>query len=275
MFPIQDDSIWKMYQKQEDLFWRAQEVDLSKDMKDWERLNADERYFISMILAFFAASDGIVMENLGMRFMSEVQLSEARAFYGLQIAMENIHSIMYSTLIETYIKDKEEKHKLEKYSTRLTKEMIDDIKHLLNLLGISYIEADGEGEAYASELCRVGQVDYVLTEDMDTLVYGCPKLIRNCVDKSIKRKDIVSIFNYDKMIEDLNLTHDQFIEFCILLGCDYTDHITDHNCDQIFQIYQKNKNIDESLKIMKKKRKMKNENLNILPQFYLFYLILQ
>jgi ribonucleotide reductase beta subunit family protein with ferritin-like domain len=112
MFPIQDDSIWKMYQKQEDLFWRAQEVDLSKDMKDWERLNADERYFISMILAFFAASDGIVMENLGMRFMSEVQLSEARAFYGLQIAMENIHSIMYSTLIETYIKNKEEKHKL-------------------------------------------------------------------------------------------------------------------------------------------------------------------
>ena len=112
MFPIQDDSIWKMYQKQEDLFWRAQEVDLSKDMKDWEQLNADERYFISMILAFFAASDGIVMENLGMRFMSEVQLSEARAFYGLQIAMENIHSIMYSTLIETYIKDKEEKHKL-------------------------------------------------------------------------------------------------------------------------------------------------------------------
>ena len=74
MFPIKDQDIWKMYQKQEDLFWRAQEVDLSKDMKDWETLSDDEKYFISMILAFFAASDGIVLENLGMRFMSEVQL---------------------------------------------------------------------------------------------------------------------------------------------------------------------------------------------------------
>ena len=111
MFPIKDQEIWKMYQKQEDLFWRAQEVDLSKDTKDWETLTDDEKYFISMILAFFAASDGIVLENLGMRFMSEIQLSEARAFYGLQIAMENIHSIMYSTLIDTYIKDKEQKAK--------------------------------------------------------------------------------------------------------------------------------------------------------------------
>jgi len=112
MFPIKDKDIWNMYKKQEDLFWRAQEVDLSKDLKDWNSLNDDERYFISMILAFFAASDGIVLENLGSRFMGEVQLSEARAFYGLQIAMENIHSIMYSTLIETYITDKEQKAKL-------------------------------------------------------------------------------------------------------------------------------------------------------------------
>lgn len=119
MFPIKDQDIWKMYQKQEDLFWRAQEVDLSKDMKDWDTLSDDEKYFISMILAFFAASDGIVLENLGMRFMSEIQLSEARAFYGMQIAMENIHSIMYSTLIDTYIKDKDKKAKyfnaLEEY----------------------------------------------------------------------------------------------------------------------------------------------------------------
>ena len=112
MFPIKDNDIWKMYKKQEDLFWRAEEIDLSKDNKDWETLNDDEKHFISMILAFFAASDGIVLENLGVRFMGEVQLSEARAFYGLQIAMENIHSITYSTLIDTYIKDKEQKHKL-------------------------------------------------------------------------------------------------------------------------------------------------------------------
>ena len=105
MFPIKDQDIWKMYLKQEDLFWRAQEVDLSKDKADWEKLTHDEQYFIKMILAFFAASDGIVLENLGMRFMGEVQLSEARAFYGLQIAMENIHSVMYSTLIDTYIND--------------------------------------------------------------------------------------------------------------------------------------------------------------------------
>jgi len=109
MFPIRDQDIWKMYKKQEDLFWRVEEVDLSKDTKDWQKLSPDEKHFISMILAFFASSDGIVLENLAIRFMGEVQLSEARAFYGLQIAMENIHSIMYSTLIESYITDKTEK----------------------------------------------------------------------------------------------------------------------------------------------------------------------
>ena len=112
MFPITDDSIWQMYKKQVDCFWRAEEVDLSKDLTHWETLTDKEKYFISMILAFFAASDGIVLENLGMRFMSEVQLPEARAFYGFQIAMENIHSEMYSLLIESYINDKDEKNKL-------------------------------------------------------------------------------------------------------------------------------------------------------------------
>lgn len=112
MFPIQHDDVWKMYQKQVDCFWRPEEIDLTKDVSQWESLNQDERYFLSMILAFFAASDGIVLENLAVRFMNDVQLSEARAFYGFQIAMENIHSTTYSLLIETYIKDKEEKHKL-------------------------------------------------------------------------------------------------------------------------------------------------------------------
>jgi ribonucleoside-diphosphate reductase subunit M2 len=112
MFPIQDQDIWKMYKKQVDCFWRAEEIDLSKDGVHWESLETDERYFISMILAFFAASDGIVLENLAMRFMSDVQISEARAFYGFQIAMENIHSETYSLLIESYIKNAEEKNKL-------------------------------------------------------------------------------------------------------------------------------------------------------------------
>ena len=112
MFPIKYQDIWEMYKKQVDCFWRAEEIDLTKDAAHWESLNQDEKYFISMILAFFAASDGIVLENLASRFMSDVQVSEARAFYGFQIAMENIHSETYSLLIETYIKEKEEKHKL-------------------------------------------------------------------------------------------------------------------------------------------------------------------
>ena len=112
MFPIQDQSIWDMYKKQVDCFWRAEEIDLSKDLASWETLTDDEKYFVKMIIAFFAASDGIVLENLGVRFMSEVQLSEARAFYGFQIAMENIHSEVYSLLIDTYVKDETEKDSL-------------------------------------------------------------------------------------------------------------------------------------------------------------------
>jgi len=112
MFPIEHQDVWEMYKKSVDCFWRAEEIDLSKDYADWESLNADEKYFISMILAFFAASDGIVLENLATRFMSDVQVAEARAFYGFQIAMENIHSQTYSLLIETYIKNSEEKHRL-------------------------------------------------------------------------------------------------------------------------------------------------------------------
>lgn len=112
MFPIKFDDIWKMYKKQMDCFWRAEEIDLSKDLSHWESLNGDEKHFISMILAFFAASDGIVLENLASRFMNDVQISEARAFYGFQIMMENVHSETYSLLIESYIKNKEEKSKL-------------------------------------------------------------------------------------------------------------------------------------------------------------------
>ena len=112
MFPIIHQDVWEMYKKQVDCFWRAEEIDLTKDLKHWEGLSDDEKHFVSMILAFFAASDGIVLENLAMRFMCDVQNSEARAFYGFQIAMENIHSQTYSLLIETYVKDNEEKQKL-------------------------------------------------------------------------------------------------------------------------------------------------------------------
>merc|ERR1719474_1522703 len=112
ILPIQYGDIWQMYKKAEASFWTAEEVDLSKDVKDWENLKDDERYFVSHVLAFFAASDGIVNENLVERFMQEVQVPEARCFYGFQIAMENIHSEMYSLLIDTYIKDTSERDKL-------------------------------------------------------------------------------------------------------------------------------------------------------------------
>jgi ribonucleoside-diphosphate reductase beta chain len=109
LLPIKYPKIWDMYKKHEQGFWTAEEIDLYADLKDWERLNDGERHFIKHVLAFFAASDGIVNENLAVNFMSEVQLPEARCFYGFQIMMENIHSEMYSLLIDTYIKDPEEK----------------------------------------------------------------------------------------------------------------------------------------------------------------------
>lgn len=106
LFPIRYDDIWEFYKKAEASFWTAEEVDLSKDIKHWEeRLTAEERFFVSRILAFFAASDGIVNENLVVRFSKEVQVPEARCFYGFQIMIENIHSEMYSLLIDTFIKD--------------------------------------------------------------------------------------------------------------------------------------------------------------------------
>ena len=116
MFPVSDQNIWKMYKKQVECFWRPEEIDTAKD--NWNSLTTDEQYFIKMILAFFAASDGIVLENLGARFMTEIQLPEARAFYGFQIAMENIHSETYSLLIDTYIKDEKEKDMLFNALTR-------------------------------------------------------------------------------------------------------------------------------------------------------------
>lgn len=109
LFPIQHKEIWEMYKKHEASFWTAEEIDLSQDQKDWDGLSGDEKHFIKHILGFFAASDGIVLENLGERFLTEVQLPEARCFYGFQLAMENIHSETYSLLLDTYIKDTKEK----------------------------------------------------------------------------------------------------------------------------------------------------------------------
>ncbi|MCZ8286242.1 MAG: ribonucleotide-diphosphate reductase subunit beta, partial [Bacteroidia bacterium] len=113
LFPIKYNDIWEFYKKSEASFWTAEEIDLSQDLADWNnKLNDNERHFVKHVLAFFAASDGIVNENLAINFLNEVQYPEARCFYGFQIMMENIHSETYSLLIDTYIKDPVEKDKL-------------------------------------------------------------------------------------------------------------------------------------------------------------------
>jgi len=109
LFPIRYPEVWEMYKKQLASFWTAEEIDLSGDLGDWEKLNAEEKHFIKYVLAFFAASDGIVLENLASNFCAEVQIPEASNAYGFQIAMENIHAETYSLLIETYIQDKDER----------------------------------------------------------------------------------------------------------------------------------------------------------------------
>jgi len=112
LFPIKHADVWQMYKKAEASFWTAEEIDLAGDLKDWENLSPNERHFVSHVLAFFAASDGIVNENLASNFATEVQVPEARCFYGFQIAVENIHSETYSLLIDTYIRDSMEKNHL-------------------------------------------------------------------------------------------------------------------------------------------------------------------
>jgi len=112
LFPIKYPAIWEAYKKHQSLYWSAEEVDISQDTKAWEKLTDDERYFIKMVLAFFSSSDGIVLENLALRFLTDVEIPEARCFYGFQIMIEGIHSEVYSLLIDTLIKDKSEQKQL-------------------------------------------------------------------------------------------------------------------------------------------------------------------
>lgn len=112
LFPLHHENLWRFYKQAEACFWTAEELDFEADRRDFDKLNADQKHFIELVLAFFAASDGIVNENLALNFMSEVQLAEARCFYGFQIAMENIHSETYSLLIDTFVKDANRKAEL-------------------------------------------------------------------------------------------------------------------------------------------------------------------
>lgn len=157
--------------------------------------------------------------------------------------------------------DEKDKLKYEKMSTRMNKGHIEDIKTLLNLMGIKYIQdEEGEAEAIASELCRIGYVDYVVTEDMDALVYGCPRMIRNNLDKSIKGKDIVSEINLDKIIESLDISYDKFIELCVLCGCDYCENIPKIGNVKALKIIKEYENIQDFID--------KNKTYNI-PENYL------
>ncbi len=112
LFPIVHHDIFEMYKKAESTFWRADEIDLAKDMSDWEKLSENERHFIKNVIGFFAGSDGIVMENLAQRFLREIEIPEVRNFYSYQIYNEAVHSLTYSLLIDTYVKDVDEKHKI-------------------------------------------------------------------------------------------------------------------------------------------------------------------
>jgi flap endonuclease-1 len=142
----------------------------------------------------------------------------------------------------------EQKNNLEKQSIRLTKQHVDDIKHLLDLMGVSYVQAHGEAEAYASEMCRQKFVDYVVTEDMDTLAFGCPKMIRTCLDPSIKRGyDFISVIDLTKVLSDLNMSYEQFIEMCILCGCDYCANIPRIGNKTAFNLISKHGSIEHSL----------------------------
>jgi len=145
----------------------------------------------------------------------------------------------------------EDKNNLEKQTIRLTKEHVDDIKQLLELMGVSYVQAHGEAEAYASEMCRKGMVDYVVTEDMDTLAFGCPRMIRTCLDKSIKRKDIISIIDLDAVLQGFELTYDEFLDLCILCGCDYCENIPRVGNKTAYTLIKKHRSIESILPAVK------------------------
>lgn len=149
-----------------------------------------------------------------------------------------------SKILSQTTQDPAEALKHEKSSIRVKKHHIDDIKELFNLMGISYIHPEGEAEAYASELCRIGFVDYVVTEDMDTLVHGCPKMIRNCMDKSIKRKDVVSIIDLEDILKNFNMNMKEFVDLCILCGCDYCPSIPKVGTVRSFNYIQNFRNIE-------------------------------
>jgi len=213
MFPVKDEDIWKMYKKQVDCFWRAEEVDLSRDLGDWSKLNDDEKYFLSMVLAFFAASDGIVMENLATRFMADVQLAEARAFYGFQIAMENIHSEMYSILIDTYIKDRETRGQM--FSAITTFPCIQKKADWAR----KWIQHDSSTKSFATRLIAFACVEGIFFSSSFAAIYWIKKrglmpgltLSNEFISRDEALHTEFAIMLYGKLLEKLDKTDAQNI----------------------------------------------------------------
>jgi flap endonuclease-1 len=134
--------------------------------------------------------------------------------------------------------DLEKINSLKKKTVRLTYEIVEDVKNLLEVMGVSYIHMEGEAEGLASELCRLKYVDYIMTEDMDSLVFGCPMLIRKCIHRNVKIKDSITIFNLEKILDNFKLNFDQFVELCILCGCDYCPNIPKIGSITAFKLIQ-------------------------------------
>jgi len=139
------------------------------------------------------------------------------------------------------------KNHLEKQTIRLTKQHVDDIKQLLDMMGVSYVQANGEAEAYASEMCRQGFVDYVVTEDMDTLAFGCPRMIRTCLDRSIRRPDVISVIDLQTILDGFSMNYTEFVDLCILCGCDYCSNIPRIGNKTAFNLVTKHKSIEAIL----------------------------
>lgn len=161
-----------------------------------------------------------------------------------EVLLERSKKAEESKILSQTTQNPEEALKYEKSSIRVKKHHIDDIKELFDLMGISYLHPEGEAEAYASELCRIGFVDYVVTEDMDTLAHGCPRMIRNCMDKSIKRKDVVSVIDLEDILKNFNMNMKEFLDLCILCGCDYCPSIPKVGTVRSFNYIQNFRNIE-------------------------------
>ena len=160
-----------------------------------------------------------------------------------------------SVALKKLMDESEDKDKKEKYKTqsfRMTKEDVDDVKKLLSLMGVSYIQADGEAEGYASELCKMGYVDGVVTEDMDSLAFGTPLLVRSNIDRSIKRKDVLSTINMERVLEGMNISFDEFLDICIMSGCDYCENIKGIGPNKSYQNIKEHKTIEKFVESYKK-----------------------